>query len=277
MLRKMEAMPFRIVNSVAVIVMIAANIVFEVLPLNGTTTAQVSGAHDTILTPPGFTFVIWGLIYLGLFLNVLFQLGLFYTQRDADNPDLIYAVNALFPIACITDIVWLVMWHYELILLSLIVIVLLWFALVFIYWRLFPEIRTTKERVFMLWPVSLFLSWISAAALLNLTVVIHDSSPDMLGLGMLPWSMAVLAILFGITEFFIIKYADYVFGLTALWVFAGIITRFFTMGEDSSTMMIMVVSVSVLAGIILLSLPIRALSRHKAKLAEITSMRNVHH
>ncbi len=55
MLRKMEAMPFRILNVISVVIMITANIVFEVLPLNGISTAQVSIVHDTVLTPPGFT------------------------------------------------------------------------------------------------------------------------------------------------------------------------------------------------------------------------------
>ena len=277
MLRKLEAMPFRILNLISVIIMISANILFEVLPLNGISTAQVSNAHDTILTPPGFTFSIWGLIYLWLLLGGLFQAGLFYTKKDADNPDLIYAVKSLFPIACLIDIVWLVMWHYELILLCLIEIVLLWLALLLVYLRLLPEIRTLKERLFLLCPISLFLSWISAASLLNLTVLIHDSSSDMLGLGMLPWSIAVLLILFAISEFFIIKYADYVFGLTALWVFAGIITRFFLISEDSSNLMSIVVLASSLAGILLLSLLIRAFSRHKAKLTQTASARNMHH
>jgi len=277
MLHKMEAMPSRILNVISVILMIAANIVFEIIPLNGISTAQVSNAHDTILTPPGFTFAIWGLIYLGLLAGVLFQTGLFYTRKDADNPDLAYAVKALIPVVCIIDIVWLVMWHYELVLLSLIAIVLLWIALVFIYVRLFPEIRTTKERLLLLYPISIFLAWISSASLLNLTILIHDSSSDMLGLGMLPWSIAVLLILFAISEVFIIKYADYAFGLTSLWAFAGIITRFFSAGEDSSNLMIMVVLASFLAGMLLLSLAIRALSRHKSKLTQITSARNMHH
>ena len=277
MLHKIEAMPFRILNLISVIVMITANIVFEILPLNGISTAQVSNAHDTILTPPGFTFSIWGIIYLWLLLGGLYQIGLFHAQKDADNPDLIYAVKSLIPVVCVIDIIWLVMWHYELLLLSLLVIVLLWIALVFLYLRLLPEIRTMKERLFLLCPISIFLAWISAASLLNLTVFIHDLSSDMFGLGMLPWSIAVLLILFAISEIFIIKYADYVFGLTSVWAFAGIITRFFSAGEESSNLMIMVVLSSFLAGMLLLSLAIRALSRHKAKLAQITSTRNMHH
>ncbi len=277
MLRKMEAMPFRILNVISVIGMITANIVFEVLPLNGISTAQVSIAHDTVLTPPGFTFSIWGIIYLWLLLSVLFQTGLFYTRKDADNPDLIYAMNSLLAIACLIDVVWLVMWHYQLILLSVIGIVLLWITLLFIYLRLAPEIRTMKERLFMLCPISLFLAWISAASLLNFTVLVHDSSRNMLGLGMFPWSIAFLLILFATAEFFIIKYADYVFGLTALWVFAGLITRFFLTEMDSSNLMVLVISASSLAGILLLSLLIRAFSRHKAKLSQIASAGNMHH
>lgn len=277
MLRRMEAMPFRILNLISVLIMIAANAFIEILPLNGISTAQVSKAYDTILTPPGFTFSIWGLIYLWLLLGGLFQIGLFYTRKDADNPDLIYAMHSLFSIACLIDVVWLVMWHYEWILLCLIGIALLWITLLIMYLRLFPEIRTMKERLFLLYPISIFLAWISAATLLNLTIFIQYSSKDMLGIGMFPWSIAILLILFAISEFFIVRYADYVFGLTALWVLAGLATRFFVADMDNSHLMILVPLTASLAGILLLSLVIRAFSRHKAKLAQIASSGNMHH
>jgi hypothetical protein len=59
--------------------------------------------------------------------------------------------------------------------------------------------------------------------------------------------------------------------------FCGVITRFFLTEMDSSNLMVLVISASSLAGILLLSLLIRAFSRHKAKLSQIASAGNMHH
>src|ERR1035437_5709068 len=71
MFQTKEAQSLRILNTIFFVLMILANIFVESLPLNNITTAQVSTRNDTILTPTGITFAIWGVIYVWLFLFIL--------------------------------------------------------------------------------------------------------------------------------------------------------------------------------------------------------------
>jgi benzodiazapine receptor len=42
--------------------------------LGGVTSADVSNMHPTLITPAGFTFAIWGIIYTLLLLFTVYQL-----------------------------------------------------------------------------------------------------------------------------------------------------------------------------------------------------------
>ena len=48
-------------------VMIYTNYLANALPIGGITTGEVSDLLDYLFTPSGFTFSIWGVIYLSLF------------------------------------------------------------------------------------------------------------------------------------------------------------------------------------------------------------------
>ncbi len=61
-------------NVLAFILMVIVNgIAGSTTLIGGMTTADVSNAYPTLLTPAGYTFAIWGVIYvlLGVFVNVL--------------------------------------------------------------------------------------------------------------------------------------------------------------------------------------------------------------
>jgi|GEM_PF-2589065 len=59
------------------VVMIGMNVLANALPINGRTTGGVSDAYENLFAPAGVTFAIWGVIYVLLGAQVLYQLGLF--------------------------------------------------------------------------------------------------------------------------------------------------------------------------------------------------------
>lgn len=69
---------------VALIVMIAVNILSNALPLNGLTAGEISDSFDVYFVPAGYVFSIWSLIYLGLIAYAVFQI--LPSQRE--NPRL---------------------------------------------------------------------------------------------------------------------------------------------------------------------------------------------
>ncbi len=46
------------------VLMLVMNVLATTLPINGQATNEVSDRYDTLFAPIGFTFAIWGVIYL---------------------------------------------------------------------------------------------------------------------------------------------------------------------------------------------------------------------
>ena len=59
-------MALRLTWLLSTIFMIVMNTLAVMLPLNGLTTKELSDTLSTLITPAGFTFAIWSLIYLAL-------------------------------------------------------------------------------------------------------------------------------------------------------------------------------------------------------------------
>ena len=99
--------------------------------LNGRNTADVSAAYPTSVTPAGFTFSIWGVIYILLFAFIVFQM-LPRHRKDPFNG----RVSYLFILSSVFNIAWLFLWQYNYIVLSVPLIFGLLATLVAIYARL---------------------------------------------------------------------------------------------------------------------------------------------
>ena len=67
-------------NLAAFVLVLAMNTLSNVLPLNSQTMPEISAKYPSLFTPAGFTFSIWGVIYLGLMIFVIYQA--LPSQRD---------------------------------------------------------------------------------------------------------------------------------------------------------------------------------------------------
>jgi len=267
MFQKKEAAGLRLSNTILYVLMIAANAAFEILALNGVTTAEVSARNDTLLTPPGFTFSIWGVIYAWLFLWILYQHGWFHRKDEGDNPDLVYAVSMFFIISSVGNIGWLYAWHYEFLYLSLVFIVLLWASLFLANGRLNREVRTRKETFFVKMPFSIYFAWVTAALAVNFLVVFNSLTGMVSGLTQEGLAVGSIIIILLFAEYFVIRYRDFVIGLTAMWVFAGLIYRYYDLEIDAGAETRILLLASIGSGVLLLSLLVAGwMSRNKSQM-----------
>ena len=117
------------VGNIAVfIVVIVVNGLANGLPLGGQTTGEISAKYPSLFTPAGFTFSIWGLIYLGLVAFVIYQA--LPSQRDNES---IARISQLFAMTCVANASWIFFWHYDLLWLSLVMMAAMFVALIGIY------------------------------------------------------------------------------------------------------------------------------------------------
>jgi len=116
----MEINKVRLAATISLVAVLIISIIFNALAATGTppfihTTGEVSYSHDTPITPAGYTFSIWAIIYTGfLFIAVYGITLLFRTLDDKPVADLGGAVPSsflfVFAFNLILNFTWLFLW-----------------------------------------------------------------------------------------------------------------------------------------------------------------------
>jgi tryptophan-rich sensory protein len=75
--------------------------------IGGVNTAEVSDAYPTLITPAGYTFAIWGVIYLLLGIFVVYQ-----ALPSQKGKDFQRKIGWLFVVSSIMNIAWIFCWQY---------------------------------------------------------------------------------------------------------------------------------------------------------------------
>jgi hypothetical protein len=132
--------------------------------INGVTTGEISGKYPTFITPAGYTFAIWGLIYLGLI-----AFGIY--QALPKNAARFRSIRSIYILSCVVNCAWIYCWHYEMILICLALIFVLLGALVFINLRL-RNSNSKTETLLVQTPFALYFGWVTVAAILNFAIAV---------------------------------------------------------------------------------------------------------
>lgn len=150
------------VNSITLLLMLFANYVFSTGILSPNTVADISHKYDTLITPAGYAFIIWSVIFLLCIAFVVFQFVL-YKRNDPDN--YILKTGWWFAISNLANTAWLYAWTNEKILLAVLLILLLLSSLIVLTVRLRLELDDKPVFVifFVWWPLVFYLGWIIAA------------------------------------------------------------------------------------------------------------------
>jgi hypothetical protein len=211
-------------NLLAFLATLTVNGLANALPINGRATGEISDSLPNLFVPAGFTFAIWGLIYLMLGIWSFWQFVSAMTGREPGVGQ-IEKLGVLFLIASAANISWLLAWHYERFPLSLLFMFMLLASLIAMYQRLDIgrvnwSIRTTVAAHT---PFSLYLGWISVATVANVTAVLVAAGWNGFGISEAAWAGAVIVAAALIAVLMVLQRHDSVFALVVLWAFFGII------------------------------------------------------
>ena len=214
-----------LLNLIGFLLMIGMNFLANYLPINNKTTGELSDLYPNLFVPAGFTFAIWGIIYLLLLIFIIFQLNRAF--QNENQAGFISKIGYWFLISCVANASWILAWHHEKVLLSLVIMLILFFSLITIYYHL--DIRTatvTRNEKYMLhMPFSIYFAWINVAIVANMTVFLVDSSWGRFGLSEQFWTILILGFITVITLIFLIRNKDLYFSLVILWAFYGILNK----------------------------------------------------
>lgn len=164
----MSTKAMSVINLIGVIAVIFFNYYLNTAGINGNTVGSLSDKYDSLFTPAGYAFAIWGLIFIALLVQGIFLVTRSYKPGEDQTP--IRQIGLWLFLANILNISWLLAWLYEYTGLSVLIMLLILIILLVIV------IRTNMERwdaplkiiAFIWWPVSLYSGWIAVATISNI-------------------------------------------------------------------------------------------------------------
>ncbi len=212
-------------NTLGFLVMVTINTLANALPINDITTGEVSARYDNLFVPAGFTFSIWGVIYLLLAVFVAYQWVV--SRQDSGVRSFTDKVGIWFFVSCLANAGWIFAWHYEVLALSLILMLLLLACLLAIYLRLGIGVtRVTRgEKYLVHLPFSVYLGWITIATIANVSALLVSIQWDALGLDPQFWTVAVVTVGIAIALAMAIRRQDIYFCLVIVWALLGILMK----------------------------------------------------
>lgn len=207
---------------VALIATIAANYLAIALPLGGNTTEELSDLYPVVVTPAGYAFSIWSLIYLGLIAFAIYQVLPAYRDRDV-----VRAIRGPFVLSSVANIAWIFLWHYEFVTLSLVAMLTILGALLAIYGRIAARLGdlSNLESWTVRWPFSLYLGWITVATIVNTSVVLYNFGWRGDPLTASAWGVLLIAVATAIGLVLSTRMRDPVYGSVIAWALVGIVVK----------------------------------------------------
>ncbi len=185
--------------------------------INQQTPETISDKYPTLITPSGYAFAIWGLIYFGLAAFAVYQALPKNTGRYI-NIRTVYILN------CAANCVWIYLWHYEQILASLVAMFVLLGTLAFINVKLLNT-ESAAEYWLARVPFGIYFGWITVATILNFTValVYLNVKTSDFSISILASILIVAAALLGIIIRF--KLVNVAYPLTIAWALTAIAVK----------------------------------------------------
>jgi hypothetical protein len=206
----------KIISVLTFLSMLVVNYLANSLPIGGNTTGDISGKYQTLFTPSGFTFSIWGLIYI---LVSVFVVMLFVNPSDTLSQNET-SILILFNVVNVFNVLWLLSWHNDKILLSTIVMLGL---LVSLLWIL---TLVTKTHVLSYATFSIYAGWISVATIANIAILITKYDISFFMNYERSWFYIILGVSFIIGLYMVVKERNYYYGAVFLWAYFGIASKF---------------------------------------------------
>lgn len=198
---------------------------------NGMSQADVSAKYETLITPSGFAFSIWGVIYTLLFATLIY---FFVKRNDSAVGELIRLSSGLFIISSLFNMAWIISFSYEKLGISTIFIFGMLFSLMFIIERIYINQANFPSTLAGI-AFTLYASWVFIATILNVSLVLVQREWSGFGISTSIWSIIILFVAMAFVLFYLSLYQNAVFPIALAWAFFGIY-KSYSSGEFNPAM-----------------------------------------
>ena len=207
------------ITALIFIAVIAVNALANALPINGLTTGELSDRYVNLFTPAGFSFSIWGLIYLGLLGFVLVMLFSKSSVLPRTEITQLWVVNGL------ANIAWIFAWHYLKISSSMVIMLILFLSLIWLTDALKRVAEPDASTRFISAVFDLYFGWITVATIANATALLVALDVDMSAFSEAEWTSYMIYTASVVALFVALKRKTWIYLLPILWAFYGIYAK----------------------------------------------------
>ncbi|MBN2794711.1 MAG: tryptophan-rich sensory protein [Clostridia bacterium] len=208
----------------AYLIMIGINALANIIPFNKMTTGEVSDAYPNLFAPAPITFGIWLVIYSLLLIYAFYQLG----TKPEGHEKVKNRVAYFFILSSLLNSVWIVLWHYEKMAGTVLLMIGILISLIIINLYLHKTEMYGLEKWLMKTPFSIYFGWITVATIANVTTYLVSSGWDGAGLKDVYWTAIILLIGMIMIMLTALRFKDVFYGLVGIWAYAGIIIKHVT-------------------------------------------------
>lgn len=157
--------------------------------INNLSQADISAMFPTKITPAGFAFSIWGVIYTLVLITVLWML---YKHKEKEISEVINAVGWWFNLSALANILWTITFSYLKLPMSSILIFVLLGSLVMILINL-SKLGLKLNSVFPL-AFGLYSGWVMIATVVNIAASLVQINWSGFGLSESMWANIILLV-----------------------------------------------------------------------------------
>lgn len=189
------------------------------------------------------------MFYILLAIFVIYGL-IISVKNNTQKTAFIENIGILFFISSLANIGWIFAWHYEILPLSLVLMLVILWSLITIYLRLRigKSDSTLSERYLVHLPFSVYLGWITIATIANVTAVLVDINWNTFGLGEQFWTVAVIIVGIAIALSILLTRKDIFYCLVVDWALLGILLK--RLSDSTPVQSVIIISI---IGMVLIS------------------------
>ncbi|GAB2571308.1 tryptophan-rich sensory protein [Spirosoma areae] len=218
----------------SIVAMIALNYLSNAGMFGGKTNGEISDKYHTLITPAGYAFSIWGLIFLGLLAFAVYQ-----ALPAQQTTPRFRAIGWWVVLNAVCNGIWSPLFNNERIGIALLVILVMLFSLVVIEQRLLekphvpliptdrdatlPESATSATQTWLARiPFSIYFGWLTVATILNTAVFLKATEFSLMELSEQTWATAILIVGLLVGAIVFNRFRSVAYILVFAWAYAAI-------------------------------------------------------
>lgn len=190
----------------------------NILPIANVETEDISHKYQHLFSPADYAFSIWGMIYALL-------AGFVWYQALKKHEEIAQKCGAWFIVNCIANALWMVLWHYELLGLSVACMAVIVLSLTVIIGRLAHLNNTWQEKLFVQAGLGLYLGWTCVAMVANVASFLVQLGFGGWGIAPEVWTVTLLVLVALLALAVLEKFKNVFFGIAVIWGVAGVMVQ----------------------------------------------------